>query len=167
MDDTRKEEDVPSISEENWLQYFHNLHSNDPLNPAQQWNCNELRENEGHGQHSRPLYFMITESEIPQAAEKLKNNISPFSDKIRNEMIKASLDALIPVYEKLFNSILNLGTMPQTWCGGLITPIYSLRRRRSKLGKGKGNRAQDHARGRKEEGNACKEAIVFAIPPTN
>ena len=151
MDDTRKEEDVPSISEENWLQYFHNLHSNDPLNPAQQWNCNELRENEGHGQHSRPLDFMITESEIPQAAEKLKNNISPFSDKIRNEMIKASLDTLIPVYEKLFNSILNLGTMPQTCCGGLITPIYSLRRRRSKLGKGKGNRAQD-SRSREEGG---------------
>ena len=34
MDDTRKGEDVPSISEENWLQYFHNLHSNEPLNPA-------------------------------------------------------------------------------------------------------------------------------------
>ena len=110
---------------------------------------------------------MIIESEIPQAAEKLKNNISPFSDKIRNEMIKASLDTLMPVYEKLFNSTLNLGTMPQTWCGGLITPIYSLRGRRSKLGKGKGIRAQDHARGRREEGNACREAIVFATPPTN
>ena len=36
MDDTRKEEDVPSISGENWLQYFHNLHSNEHLNPAQQ-----------------------------------------------------------------------------------------------------------------------------------
>ena len=37
-------------------------------------------------------------------------------------MIKAS--TLAPVYEKLLNSILNQGTMPQTWCGGLITPIY-------------------------------------------
>ena len=111
---------------------------------------------------------MITKSEIPQAAEKLKNNISPFSDKIRIEMIKGSLDTLMPVYEKLFNSILNLGTMPQTWCGGLITPIYSLRGRRSKLGKGKGIRAQDDTRGRREEENAyIREAIVFTIPPTN
>ena len=39
-------------------------------------------------------------------------------------MIKASLHEMLPVYHKLFNSILNLGTMPQTWCGGLITPIY-------------------------------------------
>ena len=42
----------------------------------------------------------------------------------------------------------------------------SLRGRRSKR-KGKGIRPRDHARGRREEGNACKEAIVFAIPPTN
>ena len=35
-------------------------------------------------------------------------------------MIKASIDTLMTVYEKLFNSILNQGTMPQTWCGGLI-----------------------------------------------
>ena len=55
---------------------------------------------------------MITEREIREAAEKLKNNRSPFSDKIRNEMIKASIDTLMPVYEKLFNSILNQGIMP-------------------------------------------------------
>ena len=38
--------------------------------------------------------------------------------------------------------------------------------RRSK-GKGKGISARDHARERRDEGNACKEAIVFAITPTN
>ena len=78
MDGTRKEEDVPSISEENWLQFFQNLHSNEPLNLAQQKTCNELRENERHGQHSRPLDLMTTESEKRKAAEKLKNNKSPF-----------------------------------------------------------------------------------------
>ena len=67
---------------------------------------------------------MITEREIRKAAEKLKNNKSPFSDKISNEIIKASIYTLMPVYEKLFNSILNQGTMPQTWRVGLITPIY-------------------------------------------
>ena len=34
-------------------------------------------------------------------------------------------------------------------------------------GKGKGIRARDHARGRREEGKACKETIVFAIRPIN
>ena len=42
-------------------------------------------------------------------------------------MIKASIDTLIPVCEKLFNSILNQGTMPQTWCGGLITGPFTNR----------------------------------------
>ena len=46
---------------------------NEPLNPAQQNICNEQRQNECHGQHSRPLDFMITEREIRKAAEKLKN----------------------------------------------------------------------------------------------
>ena len=72
MDDTRQGEDVLSMSEENWLQYFHNLHSNEPLNPTQQNICNELRQNECHGQHCRPLGFMITEREMRKAAEKLR-----------------------------------------------------------------------------------------------
>ena len=46
MDDTRKGEDVPSISEESWLQYFHNHHSNESLNPTQQNICNERRQAE-------------------------------------------------------------------------------------------------------------------------
>ena len=63
---------------------------------------------------NRPLDFMITGREIRKAAENLKNNRSPFSDKITNEMIKASIDTLMPVYEKLFNSILKQGIMSQT-----------------------------------------------------
>ena len=45
-------------------------------------------------------------------------------------------------------------------------PSGSQRGRRLK-GKGKGVRAREHARRRREEGNACKEAIVFVILPTN
>ena len=63
---------------------------------------------------NRPLDFMITGREIRKAAENLKNNRSPFSDKITNEMIKASIDILMPVYEKLFNSILKQGIKSQT-----------------------------------------------------
>ena len=39
-------------------------------------------------------------------------------------MIKSSLNQLMSVYLKLFNAVLSSGTMPQTWCGGLITPIF-------------------------------------------
>ena len=39
-------------------------------------------------------------------------------------MIKANINDMIPVYYKLFNFILHSGTVPSTWCDGLITPIY-------------------------------------------
>ena len=39
-------------------------------------------------------------------------------------MIKASLNEMMPVYHKLFNIVLNGGSMPLMWCSGLITPIF-------------------------------------------
>ncbi|KAL9969524.1 hypothetical protein ACROYT_G021746 [Oculina patagonica] len=124
MDDIIKKKDTPLVSEENWLRYFESLHSNDRLNPIQEKICNELQEEEVRKKQFRPLDHLITEIEIRKAAKKLKNNKSSYSDKIKNEMIKASINDLMPVYHKLFNGVLNSGSMPQTWCGGLITPIY-------------------------------------------
>ena len=91
MDDTGKEKDALLVLEENWLQYFRSLHSSELVNPAQQTICNELGKNERHGQESRPLDYLINENEIRKAVKKLNNNKSPFSDKIRNEMIKATI----------------------------------------------------------------------------
>ena len=68
------------------------------------------------------LDYEITEREIRQAAKKLKNKKSPFVDKIRNEMIKASLEPLMPVYVKPHFAIRE--KRPDVWCQGLITPIY-------------------------------------------
>ena len=39
-------------------------------------------------------------------------------------MIKASLPMMLPIYHKLFNTILSLGTVPNIWCNG-ITPIFT------------------------------------------
>ena len=42
-----------------------------------------------------------------------------------------------------------------------------MRGRRSKgKGKGEGERAREEGGGRREEGNACKQTIVFATQPT-
>ena len=46
---------------------------------------------------SRLLDYPITELEIRTAVKKLKNNRTPYSDKIRNETIKASLNETMPV----------------------------------------------------------------------
>ena len=103
MDDTMKVKDDPLVSEENWLLYFQSLHSNEPLNPTQKLICNELREHEERKKQYRPLDYLITRKiKYVQVLKKLKNNKSPFPDKIRNEMIKASLHDMMPVYYKLF-----------------------------------------------------------------
>ena len=39
-------------------------------------------------------------------------------------MIKTSLLMMLPVYHKLFNTILSLGTVPNIWGNGNITPIF-------------------------------------------
>ena len=124
MNDTIVENVPAPISEEMWLNHFQSLHSNDPRNSTQQQEIyNELQSLEKKEQLNY-LDHTITEQEIRQAVKKLKNEKSPFVDKIRNEMIKASLESLMPVYIKLFNIFLQSGKMPDIWCQGLITPIY-------------------------------------------
>ena len=119
-----KETSPPPISEESWLSHFQSLHSNEPLNSHQEAIIDELTRLEDATTQSHALDYLITEFEIRTAANKLKNNKSSYSDRIKNEMIKSSLNELLPIYLKLFNAVLTAGTMPQTWGGGLITPIF-------------------------------------------
>ena len=87
-----------------------------------------LLENHSFHQELTPqihaLDYLINETEIRIAVKKLKNNKSSFSDKIKNEMIKSAVNELMPDYLKLFNTVLRSGIMPQTWCNGIITPIF-------------------------------------------
>ena len=125
MNDTVVQNVPAPISEETWLKHFQSLHSNDATPPTQQQEVyNELQSLEKENEQLNYLDHEITEQEIRQAVKKLKNKKSPFADKIRNEMIKASLESLMPVYIKLFNLILQSGKMPDIWCQGLISPIY-------------------------------------------
>ena len=108
MDDTRKDkEDIPSISEDNWLTYFRSLHSNSPLGPIQQSIMNDLSLLELQKEQFPSLDYLITENEIFKAAKKLQNNKSAFSDKIKNEMIYKSGGRTEPSnYRGLFGKII-------------------------------------------------------------
>ena len=88
MDESVKQKVTPENSEENWLRHFQSLHSNDLLNPDQQNVVNELQKQQDSKIQSRSLDYPITELEIRASVKKLKKNKSPYSDKIRNEMIK-------------------------------------------------------------------------------
>ena len=60
-------------------------------------------------QHIQPhsLDYLVTELEIRTAANKLKNNKSSYSERIKNEMNKSSLNDLMPTYLQLVNTLLS------------------------------------------------------------
>ena len=115
MNDTIDENAPAPISEETWLDHFQSLHSKNTRA--------ELQSLENEKEQIDNLDHEITDQDISQAVKKLKNKKSASVDKIRNEMIKASLESLMPVFIKLFNLILRSGKMPDILCQGLMTPI--------------------------------------------
>ena len=54
----------------------------------------------------------------------MKTKKAGYSDKIKNKMIKASIEILMPWFIKLFNTIINSGKFPTTWWEGVNTPIF-------------------------------------------
>ena len=92
MDDSMKETSTPPISEESWLSHYQSLHSNEPLNSHQEAIISELTRLEDATTQSHALNYLITELNIRTGANKLKNNKSSYSDGIKNEMIKSSLN---------------------------------------------------------------------------
>ena len=66
----------------------------------------------------------ITKDEINLAIKSLKLNKSSGIDEIVNEYIISTEHLLMPIYEKLFNTILDNGTVPSDWTKGNIIPIF-------------------------------------------
>jgi len=66
----------------------------------------------------------ITEDEIISAVKNMKNSKAPGYDLIVNEYVKSTVHLLMPLYKKLFNKILDSGSIPEGWTIGIILPIY-------------------------------------------
>ena len=66
----------------------------------------------------------ITEEEVRYAICKLNNGKSPGDDMILNEYIKQSASILVPIYVRVFNTILSTGIYPTSWSLGTIIPIF-------------------------------------------
>lgn len=111
-------------SEHEWLTHFETLHSKHKIGSEQQHIINTLKNYENNKDQFDELDETITDCELLKAAKKLKTKKSAYSDKIRNEMIKSSVNILLNGYLKVFNLILKTGLFPSGWCEGLITPIF-------------------------------------------
>ena len=74
--------------------------------------------------NQNPLDASITEQELTESIQSLKAKKARGVDSILNEIIKYSDHKLKLAILKLFNIILAVGTFPDIWNKGLITPLY-------------------------------------------
>ena len=77
-----------------------------------------------HAESNTFINAPITGDEILQCIKSLKRNKSAGCDHIINEYIKSTSDFMLPLYVRLFNSILDSGNFPSSWLCGEIIPIY-------------------------------------------
>ena len=83
MNDTIVDKVPAPISEKTWLNHFQSLHSTDPGTSIQQQEIyNELQTLEKEKKQLNYLDHAIAEQEIRQTVMKLKNEKSPFVDKV-------------------------------------------------------------------------------------
>ena len=110
------------LSAQEWVDYFSNL-----LYKGNMESCSELEayitNMLGTNTFSN-LDYRITQKEIKYCISKLKHGKAVGMDRISAEMIKASTDQLISVYEKLFNSIFRQGIYPNNWKESFIVPLF-------------------------------------------
>ena len=74
--------------------------------------------------NNSPLDELITESEILACINKLTNNKACGYDRIINECIKCSANAMSSLYKTSCNLVLKTGIVPEDWVVGIIKPIY-------------------------------------------
>ncbi|EDO38820.1 predicted protein, partial [Nematostella vectensis] len=67
-----------------------------------------------------------SKAEIESAVNQIKNNKSPGSDNILNEVLKLNKDILLNPLCVLFNKILQSGNSPLSWSHGLLVPVQKL-----------------------------------------
>lgn len=108
-----------------WTNHFRDLYSNITKNSDQNNIYNKWKTLESAlKKNQNPLDYPITEQELTETIQSVKTKKSCGVDGILNEMIKYSNNKIKSAILKLFNIILSVGTFPDIWNKGLITPIH-------------------------------------------
>ena len=109
---------LPKISITEWKEYFQNLlkpkNSNNHMDDQQPTVNTQVEE----------LDKDITETEIKQAIDKLKNGKSAGVDDISPELLKLAKPNILNYLNKLFNMIYTKSYFPKDWVISIIVPIH-------------------------------------------
>ncbi|MEW8547740.1 MAG: reverse transcriptase domain-containing protein, partial [Candidatus Thiodiazotropha sp.] len=105
---------------EDLYNHFKNINKSDHSNGG----SSEPTNNETIHPVNEQINQPITETEIKEAINALRNDKSSGLDNIKNEHIKFSSQIMLPIYCKLFNIIFETGLIPESWSVGTIKPIF-------------------------------------------
>ena len=104
------------------INVFYNHFKNINKRDENEYDDNTLFNNLEDEDHMLNRPFTVTE--IDKCIKNLKNSKASGSDNMINEFIKSTKHVFLPVYETLFNDILENGIIPKQWIEGVILPIY-------------------------------------------
>ena len=112
----------------NYMIIHENLHSKPKPSSLSKFHLSVLNDKSALEQQKDDQNYLddpISLDEIETTIKLLKSGKAPGPDRIRNEMLKTgSRPHLKSAICKLFNHILTSGYFPQSWCEGVITPIF-------------------------------------------
>lgn len=126
-----KQKNSDTLTGEDFFQHFQKILSdNSEQNYSQLDDDQHTRDTE-----NRPLGGMsdfidpdldgeIMHQEVRSVISSLKTAKSPGLDNLVAEIFKATQDMLLPYIVRLFNKIFLTGEYPESWCTGVIVPIY-------------------------------------------
>ena len=120
--ESRSSSNSDCVSAEEWTNHFSKL-----LYDKNMENCLELEPffcNMPTAKTLTNLDYRIIKDEVKTCISKLKSGKAVGMDRISAEMIKTSVDQLLPVYEKLFNSIFRKNIYPHNWKEIFLVPLF-------------------------------------------
>ena len=116
-----------SVNPGTWFDYFKALNSSPEFRKSS-FEINVEMVSKNYKQFAQKVIGVldseISLKEVKNEIQKLKSNKAPGNDSIANEMIKASLNVILPPLCNLFNTILNREYLTKMWSVGFRVPIY-------------------------------------------
>ena len=109
----------PNIELETWKKHFETLHNEGFAN------ADTVDNNHAFINVTVPeLDDPITESEVKDALNNLKNGKSSGLDEICSEFFKCTADIISPIMGKIFNKLYNACYFPVNWSKSIIVPVF-------------------------------------------
>lgn len=129
-DSEARASEASNISAEEWYKHFSKLAKKDEAVEGVGGSQNEINrrlielEKNRYAEHMTKLDFPFIISEVKSAIKSSKSGKSSSDDLVLNEMIKSSMNTILPALTKLFNLILGSEKFPKLWNIAYQVPLF-------------------------------------------